>query len=152
RFGYEWGYRTVLNVLRQADALGLPERVAERGALFAEELARQLGPCKQVREGRVHGLLIGIELATGGRVRKWRNTKGSWVYLLRLLRPAAFPLFVGFCQYEPNVLKLTPPLTITPDEVRRTCATLAVVLRAPLYNLLPAAAGSLVHSFVKRRP
>ena len=151
RFGYDWGYRTVLNVLAQAEKLCLPERVAERGAQFAELLGRELAPCKQVRDVRVHGLLIGVELARRGRFRKWLNTKGAWIYLLRMLRHPAFPLFVGFCQYEPNVLKLTPPLTITPEEVRQTCATLAAALRAPLYNLLPAAAGTLMSSLIAPR-
>src|SRR5262249_45824798 len=61
RCGYELGYRTVLNVLRRAEELRLPEQVAESGALFARLLA-EAGPCRAVREVRVYGMLIGIEL------------------------------------------------------------------------------------------
>src|SRR5262249_16729484 len=150
RFVYDWGCKTVLNVLKQAEALCLPERVLESGALFAKFLAGELASCKRVRDIRVHGLLIGIELGTGGWLGKWLNKKASWLYLASLLRHTSFPLFIGSCQSEPNVLKLTPPLSITPDEVRRVCTTLASVLRAPLHKLLPAAAGALMHSFPRR--
>ena len=30
-----------------------------------------------------------------------------------------FPVLAGFCQYEPNVLKITPPLDARPDEILR---------------------------------
>jgi acetylornithine/succinyldiaminopimelate/putrescine aminotransferase len=49
-----------------------------------------------------------------------------------MLRDPRFPLLAGFCQYEPNVLKLTPPLSVTEDEVRSICQTLSVVLRQSL--------------------
>jgi acetylornithine/succinyldiaminopimelate/putrescine aminotransferase len=151
RYDYEWGYKTVLNVLKQAEGLRLRERVAECGALFAKRLSEELASCKAVRDIRVHGLLIAIELDTRGWLGKWLRKKASWIYLLTMLRHTPFPLFAGFCQYEPNVLKLTPPLTVTPAEVRQVCATLASVLRTPSYKLLPAAVGALVGSRVRRR-
>jgi acetylornithine/succinyldiaminopimelate/putrescine aminotransferase len=152
RHAYEWGYRTVLNVLRQAEVTDLGGRVEDRGALFAKLLSEELAECKAVRDVRVHGLLIAIELDARSGPRRWLKKYLSALYLLRLLRAPSFPLFVGFCQYEPNVLKLTPPLTITPDEVRRVCATLASVLRLPLYKLLAPAAVALASGFFKRRP
>src|SRR5262249_7869038 len=39
RYGYEFGYKTVLNVLRRAEGLRLPELVAEAGYRFARAAA-----------------------------------------------------------------------------------------------------------------
>ena len=41
-----------------------------------------------------------------------------------MLQQPTFPVMIGFCQYEPNVLKITPPLNSTEDELRRMCATI----------------------------
>jgi acetylornithine/succinyldiaminopimelate/putrescine aminotransferase len=151
RCDYEWGYRTALNVLKQAEVLRLPEQVAASSSLFSELLSEGLRTCKAVRDVRVHGLLIGIELATGHGPRTWIRRRASWLYLLHFLRHESFPLFVGFCQYEPHVLKLTPPLSITPGEVRQVCDTLASVLRIPFYKLLLPAIGALTSASFKRR-
>ncbi|MBV9124879.1 MAG: aminotransferase class III-fold pyridoxal phosphate-dependent enzyme [Planctomycetes bacterium] len=150
RFGYEGGYRTVLNVLKQAEVLRLPEKVAESGALFARLLAEELRSSPAVRDVRVHGLLIGIELETSGWPRRLFRKRMSSLIILNLLRHASFPLFVGFCQYEPNVLKLTPPLTITPDEVRQVCAALGSVLRLPFAQLMTTSVGALLTSPFRR--
>lgn len=56
------GFRTVLNVLRQADALRLPERVAASGGVFARRLRDGLAGCPAVRDVRAFGLLVGVEL------------------------------------------------------------------------------------------
>ena len=146
RYGYEQGYRTVLNVLRQADRLKLPERVAESGALFAEVLRKELASCKVVREVRVHGLLIGIELETTRWPHRWFRKRLFQIYLLAMLRHRRFPVLVGFCQYEPNVLKITPPLTVRPSEVRQACATIAEVLNRPFHRLLGTALRGLLRS------
>lgn len=57
-----------------------------------------------------------------------------------------FPALVGFCQYEPNVLKITPSLTIAPEHVRELCATIIHVLHRPLHRLLAAVLGGLLHN------
>ena len=62
RYGYEFGYKTVLNVLGSWRRLNLPQHVQEAGELFAKLLNEGLAICGNVREVRVHGLLIGIEL------------------------------------------------------------------------------------------
>jgi hypothetical protein len=66
-----------------------------------------------------------------------------------LLRHPSFPLFAGYCQYEPHVLKLTPPLSITDDEIRQACETLIDVLRRPAYALLPSLLGVVSKSLVR---
>jgi acetylornithine/succinyldiaminopimelate/putrescine aminotransferase len=150
KFGYDLGYRTVLNVLTRARETGLAERVAEAGTRFAALLREGLASCKAVRAVRVHGLLIGIELDTARRPRRWfRKQLGSF-YMLAMLRHRRFPLLIGFCQYEPNVLKLTPPLSITPEEVRQTCATITAVLRQPFYKILLRGLAALAKSMFRR--
>jgi acetylornithine/succinyldiaminopimelate/putrescine aminotransferase len=150
RCAYDWGDKTVLNVLQQAEMLRLPQRVAEAGSLFSAILSDHLASCKAVRDIRVHGLLIGIELDTRAWPRRWLKKNAGWLYLLSMFKHRAFPVFVGFCQYEPNVLKLTPPLTINPDEVRQVCVTLSSVLRSPLYKLVPPAVSALFRAKVQR--
>src|SRR5260370_19118987 len=85
RYGYEFGYKTVLNVLRRAEELRLPERVAESGALFARLLG-EMGTCKAVREVRAYGLLIGIELDATRGLRRWFRKQLFLVYLVGMLR------------------------------------------------------------------
>jgi hypothetical protein len=70
---------------------------------------------------------------------------------MSLLRQQPFPVFVGYCQYEPHVLKITPPLSITNAEVERVADTLAAVLSRPTYQLLPRFVGVLAKAFVKGR-
>ena len=73
-----------------------------------------------MREVRVFGLLIGIELDTRRWPQRWLRKR-----LVRALSaghaPATndFPVLAGFCQYEPNVLKITPPLNASPDDIGR---------------------------------
>ena len=146
RYGYEYGYRTVLNVLRRAEELRLSERVAESGALFARLLGEGLASCPAVREVRAFGLLIGVELDAARWPRRWFRKRLFWFYLLGMLRHPRYPVLVGFCQYEPNVLKITPALTAAPADLREACATITEVLRRPFYRLLAAALGGLVSS------
>jgi 4-aminobutyrate aminotransferase-like enzyme len=150
KLGHEFGYKTVLNVLTWARKTGLSSQVAKAGALFAALLKEGLASCKAVRDVRIHGLLIGIELDTARWPRRWFRKRLGSFYLLAMLRYRPFPLLMGFCQYEPNVLKLTPPLSITPEEVRRVCATITAVLKQPFYQVLLPALGALTKSFLRR--
>jgi acetylornithine/succinyldiaminopimelate/putrescine aminotransferase len=152
RYKYDFGYKTVLNVLRLAEELRLAERVAAAGALFARLLGEGLASCRAVREVRVHGLLIGIELHTSRWPGRWIRKRLVWFYLLAMLRHPRYPVLVGFCQYEPNVLKITPPLTVAPAEIRNVCATITEVLRRPLHRLLATGLGGLMKPRSFRRP
>ena len=146
RYGYEYGYRTVLNVLRRAEELRLAERVAESGALFSRLLREGVAGCSAVREVRAFGLLIGVELDAARWPRRWFRKRLFWFYLFSMLRHPRYPVLVGFCQYEPNVLKITPALTASSADIREACATITEVLRRPFHRLLAAAAGGLVSS------
>jgi len=151
RHGYEFTYRTVLNVLRQAEKINLPARVAESGALFARLLNEGLKGVAAVRDVRTQGLLIGIELEATRPPRRWFHKKLFWFYLYNMLRHRRYPVLVGFCQYEPNVLKITPPLTVRPETVREVCATVVEVLRRPFYRLAIAAVAGLIRSRIPWR-
>jgi acetylornithine/succinyldiaminopimelate/putrescine aminotransferase len=132
RYGYETGIRTVLNTLRRADAENISEQVRDRSELFARLLADELRNSPWVRDVRCFGLLIGIELDTRRRPHRWLKKLVGQLYLLAMLNERRFPLLAGFCQYEPHVLKLTPPLTVTEDEVWSVCETISSVLHRPL--------------------
>ena len=145
RFGYEYGFRTVLNVLRFAETADLAKRVAESGALFAKLLNEGLAGCKAVRSIRVYGLLIGIELDRGSGPRRWLGKRLFWIYLFCMLRHKRNPVLVGFCQYEPNVLKITPSLTMTSEDIHNLCKTIIEVLHLPVHRLLATVLGGLVN-------
>lgn len=142
RNNYEFGYKTLLNTLHRAEKQCLCERVRDSEALFVKLLGERLASCKAVRDVRVFGLLIAIELKTGRWLPRVIEKKIPFVYIYNLLVHPRFPLLIGFCQYEPNVLKFTPPLSVTREEIESACDTITDVLRTPLYKLLPPALGA----------
>src|SRR5262249_57356930 len=127
--------RPVASVRGRAEKWNLPARVAESGVLFARLLSEGLKGCPAVREVRVHGLLIGIELDATRWPRRWFRKRLFWFYLFNMFRHKRYPVLVGFCQCEPNVLKITPPLTTDATVIRQVCATIADVLKRPFYRL-----------------
>jgi acetylornithine/succinyldiaminopimelate/putrescine aminotransferase len=150
-YGYDAGYKTVLNVLRLAEELDISARVARAGAQFADQLRAGLASSKLVRDVRVHGLLIAIELNHRRLPLRRFKSLAAFPPLSAMLRHRAFPLLVGYCQYEPNVLKLTPPLTITPDEVQQVCDTIAATLNRSPYGLMFGALRAMVASYLRRK-
>ena len=144
RYDYELGFKTALNVLRRAEEMHLAEKVASAGALFARLLKDGLAGCDIVREVRVFGLLIGIELDVSRWPRKRFRKRLFWFYVYSMLRHRRYPVLIGFCQYEPHVLKITPALTVAPAEIEAVCATVVEVLKRPFHKLLVAALGGLI--------
>jgi 4-aminobutyrate aminotransferase-like enzyme len=126
RCRFDHGSRTILNVLRWGTGANLGETVARRGQLFAELLNADLAGCRNVREVRSYGLLVGIELRVPNR---WLRRAFPQMVLLSLMQHRRFPVLAGFCQYEPHVLKLTPPLTVSENELRQMSAAIGDVLR-----------------------
>lgn len=151
RYGYEQGYKTVLNVLRLGEEWDMPRKVTESAALVEQLLRAGLGSNKIVRDIRVFGLLIGIELDTRRWPQRWLHKRLSSFHLFNMMRHHQFPVLGGFCQYEPNVLKITPPLNASPDEIRQLCATVIDVLNRPLPSVLAAGLRGLIHSSSGRR-
>ncbi len=151
RHGYEWGACTALNVLRQAEALNLAKRVTAAGEQMKRQLTGGLSDCRAVREVRVFGQLVGIELTTRGWSKRRLRKRLFWFYLSSMLRHRRFPVLVGFCQYEPHVLKITPPLNATDAELLQMCATVIDVLHRPFLRLAGTVAGDLALSMMCRR-
>ncbi|WP_165253020.1 aminotransferase class III-fold pyridoxal phosphate-dependent enzyme [Paludisphaera soli] len=151
RQGYDTGLRTILNVLRRAEAIGLDRRVAEAGGRLAQSLADGLGPRAGVREVRAFGLLVGIELDARGGLRRKLRRRLSAFYLLAMLRHRRFPVLAGFCQYEPETLKITPPLEADTEAIDQACRTLVEVLRRPFPAVLLAGLVRLLLSTPIRR-
>jgi len=106
--------------------------------LFEQLLRTGLSSCRAVRDIRVFGLLIAIELDTRGWPQRWFREQAGSLYVMNLLRHKPFPVFVGYCQYEPHILKVTPPLSITRAEVHSVSETLIAVLQRPLHRLCPS--------------
>ncbi|MBA4018922.1 MAG: hypothetical protein C0483_17275 [Pirellula sp.] len=129
RHGYELGYRTALNVLRIADVTNLQQRVEDVGHEFIEELNHKLAGCRNVAAVRGYGMLVGIELEARRFPRRQLKKQLLQLAALAMLDHPHFPVIVGFCQYEPNVLKLTPPLSMSSAEARDVAATIGDVLR-----------------------
>jgi acetylornithine/succinyldiaminopimelate/putrescine aminotransferase len=146
RYAYESGYKTVINVLRLAEEMNISRHVSEAAGIFAELLESGLASTRIVRDVRVFGLLIGIELDTRRWPHRWLHKRLSSFYLFGMLRHAQFPLLAGFCQYEPNVLKITPPLNTSPDEIRQASATIIDVLNRPLGKVLAAGLGGFLRA------
>jgi acetylornithine/succinyldiaminopimelate/putrescine aminotransferase len=144
RFGYEQGYHTVLNVLDQAERIELDKRVIENAQLIARTLRDALASCRAVRDVRVFGMLIGIELDDSRLPQRWFRKRLFWFYLSAMLRHPQFPVLVGFCQYEPNVLKITPPLNADPENLRKACQTIAQILNTPFPKLAAGVAKNLL--------
>jgi acetylornithine/succinyldiaminopimelate/putrescine aminotransferase len=148
RYGYEIGYRTVLSTLRRAAAENFERQVRDRAKLLAQLLSNELRTCRNVSDVRCYGLLIGIELNVDRRPYRWLKKLSSQLFLLAMLHHRTFPVVVGFCQYEPHVLKLTPPLSITEQEIRSVCHTIATVLRSSFIRL---AATGFHHAVIRPR-
>ena len=107
---------------------------------YSEKAWPAAKPCARVRG---FGLLIGVELDASRLPQRWLRKRLFQFYVLGMLRHERFPVLVGFCQYEPNVLKITPPLNIEPQVVQEACATIVEVIRQPFHRLAAAAAINL---------
>lgn len=130
KYSYELGYRALLNTLRRAERENVSLQVAKAGQRFQEELARQLKGVSLVREVRCYGLLIGIELTCRKSLIQRLGLNAAQLYLLQMMSHSRYPVLMGFCQYEPHILKFTPPLTVTEEEIISVCRTIADTLKA----------------------
>jgi acetylornithine/succinyldiaminopimelate/putrescine aminotransferase len=143
QYSYELGYRALLNTLRRAEHEDVSLQVARAGQRFQEELARQLKGVSLVREVRCYGLLIGIELNCRKSLMQRAGLNAAQLYLLQMMNHSRCPVLMGFCQYEPHILKFTPPLTVTEEEVVSVCRTIADTLKASTIGMLRTAISAL---------
>jgi len=145
-YGYETGYRAVLNTLRRWEQQPVQSQVETAGARYTRELGRRLQLHPRVGEVRVFGLLIGIELKLRGTLTARLGLKPAQLYLLRMMQHRRFPLLMGYCQYEPHILKFTPPLTVTEEEVTASAEAIADALSTSQTRLLGCGLQSLLRS------
>lgn len=139
--GYPLGYKTVLNTLMTNETTDWSQKVRAAGDKFAELLG--VGLKGHIKEIRCYGLLIGIELIQ----RKWCGGLAPQLALLNMLKDHDFPLLMGFCQYEPHVLKFTPPFTTDDAEIEKLCSAIARALKTPFYRSLT---GTLARALTTR--
>lgn len=117
------------------------EQVIAAERLFRERLHDAVDRLPNVREIRVFGLLIGIELRVPRPLVPFVSSLTS-LYLLEMLRHPRFPLLAGFCQNERSVLKLTPPLSVGSEEIVDICDTITDALARPLSRLAMSGASA----------
>lgn len=136
RYGTAIGIATLLNTLRQARHERWEQRVREQAKVFAKRLKQGLQNCQNVQDVRVFGMLIGIELNTQGRIdRRFGGTLAK-LWSLAMLNHPTQPLLIGFCQYEPHVLKLTPGLMMSDNEIEKVCNTIIETLHRSRLSVL----------------
>jgi acetylornithine/succinyldiaminopimelate/putrescine aminotransferase len=143
KYSFELGYRALLNTLRRAELEDVSVQVSRAGQQFQEELTRQLHGVSLVREVRCYGLLIGIELNCQKSLIQRVGLNAAQLYLLQMMNHSRRPVLMGFCQYEPHILKFTPPLTVTEEEVVSVCKTIADTLKASTVGMLFTAISAL---------
>jgi acetylornithine/succinyldiaminopimelate/putrescine aminotransferase len=147
---YDVGYRTLLNGLDWAQTADLSLRVTEAGCMFSKMLGDMLLSCPSVVDIRVFGLLIAIELDMRAAFPKWLRKPAPLLQILNLLLHPSFPMLIGYTQYEPNVLKLTPPLTVTDKEIEHICRSLRDVLCMPWYGLVASTCGHVARKYARK--
>ena len=136
RYNHPIGQATLLNSLRRARDEDWVSQVEHQGERFETLLREGLSDCTSVADVRVFGMLIGIELHGGGSVRLLGKRAGR-LYSLAMLQHAQ-PLLMGFCQYQPNIFKLTPSLLMSDETIETMCKTICESLRRSPVRVLAA--------------
>ncbi len=105
--------RAGLATIEMIEKEGLLEKARQLSQIFRERLTELQGPCEIIREIRVAGLMIGIELAIEGgpTVKACMERK----------------LLVN-CTHE-TVVRLLPAMTLTEEQAHQGCDILADVLQ-----------------------
>lgn len=134
--GYALGCRVALAALHLLEEKALVEAAATRGAELRSSLEERLDGHPLVRGVRGRGLLVGLELGPtekGGWLSRLlpgvvesvaRRVFGQWL-ALRLLERGVV------CQpasQQWNVLKITPPLTVSSEEIAEVTGAIVEIL------------------------
>jgi 4-aminobutyrate aminotransferase len=110
--------RTALTTSQIIEDEDLAANAARVGSMALERLESMMGDIPQIGDVRGRGLLIGVELV------KDRDTREPDPDLAEAAMYAALDAGLSFKTTMGNVLTLTPPLTITPDEMERALTIL----------------------------
>lgn len=115
--------RAALTTIQIIEEEGLVENAARVGAMALDRMEQMKARLPQVGDVRGRGLLLGIELV------KSRSTKEPDNDLAEATMYAALDAGLSFKTTMGNVLTLTPPLTITQDEMLRALDILEQAIR-----------------------
>jgi 4-aminobutyrate aminotransferase len=105
--------RAALTTIEIIEDEGLVENAAKIGALALDQAAAMKERHHLIGDLRGRGLLIGIELVTDRENKAPANAQADAVMYYALERGLSFKTTFG------NVLTLTPPLTVTEDQMSR---------------------------------
>ncbi|MBD3673432.1 MAG: aminotransferase class III-fold pyridoxal phosphate-dependent enzyme [Planctomycetaceae bacterium] len=150
-YEYDVGYQTVANIFHLAEQQQFTDRVRHAGEHFSQQLHAALDDCPAVKEVRVFGLLIAIELNREGWLRSRLQKMLFRFYFVGLLQDRQLPMIMGFCQYKPYIMKFTPPLSVTDEEIDHIAAMLKRVLNRPLPILIANAVKLIVSAKLRRK-
>ncbi|MFM9849047.1 MAG: aspartate aminotransferase family protein [Hyphomicrobiaceae bacterium] len=112
---------TTIQIIEDEDLVANAARV---GSMALERLNAMMADVPQIGDVRGRGLLIGVELV------KDRDTREPDHDLAEAAMYAALDAGLSFKTTMGNVLTLTPPLTVTMDEMQRALAILGDAIKA----------------------
>ena len=105
--------RAALTTIQIIQDEGLVDRAAELGHYALERLNNQLGDCPIVGDIRGRGLMFGIEIVTNRTDKTVDVSRAETIYYASLAAGLSFKISAG------SVLTLSPPLTISRDDLDR---------------------------------
>ncbi|AZV77371.1 aspartate aminotransferase family protein [Parasedimentitalea marina] len=105
--------RAALTTIQIIQDEGLVDRAAELGHYALERLNNQLGDCPIVGDIRGRGLMFGIEIVTNRTDKTADVSRAETIYYASLAAGLSFKISAG------SVLTLSPPLTISRDDLDR---------------------------------
>ncbi len=117
--GHPVGCAMALAQLKEIERLNLPKRSAELGAFLLRQLTEKIGDLSCVVEVRGKGLMVGVQLKESG--------VSAFQVVQEMLQRGFILLPEGD---RGEVVSLTPPLTISKQQLAATVSALAKVLRA----------------------
>ncbi len=111
---------TTIHIIEDEDLVANAARV---GSMALERLNAMMADIPQIGDVRGRGLLIGVELV------KDRDSREPDHDLAEAAMYAALDAGLSFKTTMGNVLTLTPPLTVTPDEMQRALSILSDAIK-----------------------
>ena len=102
------------------------DRAAELGQYALDRLNNQLGDCPIVGDIRGRGLMFGIEIVTNRTDNTADVSRAETIYYASLAAGLSFKISAG------SVLTLSPPLTISRDDLDRALDIVVTAIKDSL--------------------